>query len=162
VVAAGGPAPPGGIVDVTELVLLLDRHEQRAPLTALIVARSGDPETRELARRVQADATEADVEATELLERWGQSGLRTTPPSPRLAGADTASVLTGLQGRSSDDFDRAALGVLLQELQGDIVNGAIARNDGRDDDARRLGDETVTRAQQRIEKLTSILARLEQ
>jgi uncharacterized protein (DUF305 family) len=147
------------VVDVTQLVLLLDRHDQREELTTLMVARSSDPETRELARRAAADATEADAAAAELLEEWGQSDVRSTPTAPRLAGADAASVLAELQALGGDDFDRAALGVLLQELQRDVVDGAIARNDGRADDARRLGDETVSRAQQRIEKARSLLDR---
>lgn len=147
------------LVDVNEVVLLLDRHEQRAPLTTLIVARSTDPEVREVARRISADAAALDTTARELLARWGQSEIRPTPPAGRPGAATAASVLADLQGRRSADFEQIALDILLREAQRDVVDGAIARNDGRDADARRLGDETVTRAQQRIEKIRALLDR---
>jgi hypothetical protein len=174
VAASCGSAPPGRLVDegvlpdgapltipvdagynavdVTEMVTLLVRHERRRPLLESMVARSDDPEVREVARRVLADAETGDAVAFELLERWGQ------PTSTELGGGDGLAVGTAaLEGMGPAEFDRAALELLLLELQADVVDGAVARNDGRDDTARRLGNDTVERAQLRILRVKELL-----
>lgn len=141
-------------VDVQEALRLLERHEARAPLVALIVERATDGETREVARRVASDAARSDATTRELLARWGQPEVQRTDTALRSTlNADVERLRT----IPVEAFDDAALAVLLRELQADVVDGAIARNDGRDDDARRLGDEIVTAAQVRIERVKQLL-----
>ncbi len=141
-------------VDVTQALRLVERHERRRPLAELMVREGTDPETREVARRVLADADAADGVALELLERWGQ------PQRTELGeNRDLETGLRRLGVTAPDAFDATALTLLLPELQADVVDGAIARNDGRDDDARRLGNDTVERAQLRILRVRELLDR---
>ena len=138
--------------DVNEALRLVERHEQRRALLDLMVRDGTDPETREVARRVLADAEAGDAVALELLTRWGQPQRAEIGPNLSL---DIG--LSRLTAAPADEFDAEALALLLPELQADVVDGAIARNDGRDDEARRLGDDTVERAQRRILRVRELL-----
>ena len=138
--------------DVNEALRLVERHEQRRPLLELIVREGTDPETREVARRVLADAEAGDGVALALLERWGQ------PQRTEIGrNTDLEVGLLRLAAAPVEAFDAEALALLLPELQADVVDGAIARNDGRDDDARRLGNDTAERAQRRILRVRDLL-----
>ncbi len=138
--------------DVNEALRLVERHERRRGLLELMVREGTDPETREVARRVLADAEAGDAVALELLARWGQPQSAELGPNPSL---DVG--LSRLAATPADEFDAEALALLLPELQADVVDGAIARNDGRDDEARRLGNDTVERAQRRILRVRELL-----
>ena len=138
--------------DVNEALRLVERHEQRRALVELMVREGTDPETREVARRVLADAEAGDAVALELLARWGQPQRAGIGPN---LGLEVG--LARLAAAPADEFDAEALAILLPELQADVVDGAIARNDGRDDEARRLGNDTVERAQRRILRVRELL-----
>lgn len=147
-----------GPVDVLEVLALLDRHGRRRALTDLVVERSTDPEVRELARRVAADAKDHDARGRQLLDRWGQPEVGPVVAEGPLGTPQQAeTTMASLRATPPGGFERAALEVLLLELQTDVVSGAIARNDGRDDAARRLGHDTVESAQLRLERVRQLL-----
>ena len=135
---------------------MIPHHRQAVELSALVPARSTDPDVAALATQISA-AQQPEIDTmTGWLQKWGES----TDPGhghAQMAGMVDAATMERLKGLSGAEFDRLWLTSMIAHHRGAIEMAKAEIANGVNRDAIAMAETIVATQQSEIDRMQRML-----